>query len=138
MFGALGPEVGRQDGAELRVPAEWNIGGGAFPSDDVIDQPIDPIAGDFGLAPMLQCDRLERFDQGGLTDLGAMLAHVGAGGLQQMLADMQLAGEPLAQRVAELVQPFGWPECGGIARVVFRRRFWEDVRDRDGIVLALP
>ena len=63
---------------------------------------------------------------------------VSASGLQQMLANMQLAGESGAQRVAELVEPFGWPERGGLARVVFRRWFWEDVRDRDGIVLALP
>ena len=34
-----------------------------------------------------------------------------------MLADMQLAGEAGAQRVAEIVQPFGRPEGCGLALV---------------------
>ena len=38
-------------------------------------------------------DVLKRRDQSRLVDVRAMLAHVGAGSLQQMPADMQLAGE---------------------------------------------
>ena len=46
--------------------------------------------------------RLQRRDQGRLIDVRAMLAHVGAGGLQQMLADVRLPGEaePATHRAA--------------------------------------
>ena len=87
---------------------------------------------------MLAGDGLQCRDQRRLIDVRAMLAHVGAGGLQQMLADMQLAGEAGAQRVAQLIQPFGRAEgCGG-ALVGGRIRLGQQLGHRDGIGLALP
>ena len=67
-----------------------------------------------------------------------MLAHVGAGRLQQVLADVQLAGEAGAQRVAQLLEPFGRPEGCGAALVAVRLRLGQQLGDRDGIGLALP
>ena len=67
-----------------------------------------------------------------------MLAHVGSGGLHQVLADMQLAGEAGAQRVAQLIQPFGRAEGCGPALVGCGVRLGQQLGHRDGIGLALP
>jgi hypothetical protein len=70
----------------------------------VIDQAVDAIARDLSAAAVFAGDRLQRRDERSLINAWAVLAGVGAGGLQQVLADMQLAGEAGAQRVAQLVQ----------------------------------
>ena len=94
----LAAEVGWQDGLGRR-PAEGDPGCGAFLPDDVIDQAVDAIARHLGAAAVVAGDSLQCRDQSSLIDVRAMLAHIGAGSLHQVLADMQLTCQAGAERV---------------------------------------
>jgi hypothetical protein len=93
-----------------RWPPEQNRRSRALLPDDTVDQAIDAIAGHFNAGSLFEGDGLERSNQRSLIDVRTMLPDVGAGGLQQMLANMRLSSEAPSQRIAELVEPFGWPE----------------------------
>ena len=56
----------------------------------------------------------------------------------QMLAHVQLALQPGAQRIAELIQPLGRREGRGAGLVAVRLRLGQERRDLDGIDLAAP
>ena len=87
---------------------------------------------------MLAGDGLQRRDQSGLIHVRAMLAHTGAGSLHQVLADMQLTRQAGAQRIAQLIEPFGRSEGCGAALVTGGVRLGQQFGHRDGIGLALP
>jgi hypothetical protein len=77
-------------------------------------------------------------NQRSLINIRAVMPDVSAGGLQQMLAHMQLAIEAGTQLLAQLIQTFGRPEGCRVTLVCRRLRLRQERWDLDGIGLALP
>jgi hypothetical protein len=76
--------------------AKRNVCSGALLPNNILDQAVDALASDLCPAALFERHALQRSHQSSSVDVGPVLADMGASGLQQMLADMNLALEALA------------------------------------------